>query len=170
IVFEILAEDHRDRASSPGPADVKVIPGVSAAQAAAALVGAPLMCDFATISLSDILTPWVEIARRLEAAASSDLVLTLYNPASSRRQHQLRDAQTILLRHRSSDTAVGIVRNASRPGEEATITDLGHLLDHPVDMLTIVIVGNTATIRVGDRLVTRRGYRGERHAGRSSSR
>jgi cobalt-precorrin 5A hydrolase/precorrin-3B C17-methyltransferase len=156
LVLELLDEQgNADRTEN-----VEVIPGVSAAQAAAALLGAPLMSDFATISLSDLMTPWATIEARLEGAAASDLVLALYNPASGRRRTQLERAQEILLRHRPASTPVGLVRNASRPGQTVTLLELGRLLDHPVDMLTTVVIGNSMTIRVGNRLTTRRGYLG----------
>jgi precorrin-3B C17-methyltransferase len=117
------------------------------------------MSDYAAISLSDLMTPWSVIQRRLEAAAAADLVVVLYNPASARRQTQLEEARAILLNHRTAQTPVGLVRNASRPGQTVVITDLEHLLEHKVDMLTTVVIGNSATVPVGERLVTRRGYR-----------
>jgi len=154
LVFELLGAD----GAAAEAEQVTVIPGVSAAQAAAALLGAPLMSDFVALSLSDLLIPWVTIERRLEAAGHGDFVVALYNPASSRRRQQLARAQEILLRHRPAETPVGIVRNASRAGQTVTLTDLGHLLNQPIDMLTVVLIGNRATVRIGDRLVTRRGY------------
>ncbi|HXF83116.1 MAG TPA: precorrin-3B C(17)-methyltransferase [bacterium] len=160
IVFELL---HTEGAEDEA-AEVEVVPGVSAANAAAALLGAPLMNDYAAISLSDLLTPWEVIERRLQAAASADLVVALYNPASTRRRWQLARAQEILLRHRPADTPVGLVRNAARPGQSVHVIRLGELCQQEVDMLTIVIVGNRATVRVGNRIVTRRGYRGEASA------
>jgi len=154
--FEVLAE-RGWREGDPPPVEVE--PGVSAAQAAAALLGAPLMSDFAAISLSDLLTPWETIERRLEAAGMGDFVVALYNPRSARRQQRLARAREILLRWRPASTPVGVVRNAARAGQSVLLTDLGGLSDTPVDMLTIVIVGNSATFRVGNRLATRRGYR-----------
>ena len=155
-VFELLgASDAVEEADA-----VEVVPGVSAAQAAAALLGAPLMCDYATISLSDLLVPWSSVERRIEAVAAADLVVALYNPASQRRRQHLARAREILLRYRSPETPVGVVRNAGRPGQTVTLTNLAHLLDQPIDMLTVVIVGNSATVRVGSRMVTRRGYGG----------
>lgn len=154
-VFEILT----GTAAATDVAAIEVIPGVSAANAAAALLGAPLMSDYAVISLSDLLTPWSVIEHRLDAAGAADLVVALYNPASARRREHLGRAQQILLRHRPAETPAGLVRNASRPGQVVTVTDLGHLLDHSVDMLTVIIIGNRATLRIGNRLVTRRGYR-----------
>jgi cobalt-precorrin 5A hydrolase/precorrin-3B C17-methyltransferase len=154
IVLERLAQEEAEEEA----AGVEVVPGVSAAMAAAALLGAPLMNDFAAISLSDLLTPWPAIERRLEAAAAADLVIALYNPASSQRRQQIAQARQILLRHRPPSTPVGIVRNAYRPGQEVTVTDLEHMLEGAIDMLAIVLIGNSATVRVGGRLVTRRGY------------
>jgi adenosylcobyric acid synthase len=144
---------------NPVDVDIQVIPGVSAVQAAAARLGAPLMHDFAVVSLSDLLTPWALIRRRLEAAAAADFVLALYNPKSRGRTVQIAEAREILLKHRSPATPVGIVRNACRGGEEVTVTDLGSFLDHPVDMVTVVIVGNSQTFVDGrGRMVTPRGY------------
>jgi len=139
--------------------DIEVVPGVSAVQAAAARLGAPLMHDFAVISLSDLLTPWARIRQRLEAAATADFVVALYNPKSRGRTGQIAEAREILLRHRDAQTPVGIVRNACRAGEEVTVTTLGACLDHPIDMLSLVIVGNSATaVDAAGRMVTPRGY------------
>ncbi|MDP8922433.1 MAG: cobalamin biosynthesis protein, partial [Chloroflexota bacterium] len=143
------------------PLAVEVVPGVTAATAAAALLGAPLMLDFAAISLSDLLVPWEQIERRLAAVATGDLVIALYNPASARRRRQLTRAKEILLGHRPADTLIGIVREAYRPDQSVKIATLADLDDHAVDMKTVVIVGNSSTVRVGDRLVTRRGYLGD---------
>jgi adenosylcobyric acid synthase len=145
--------------------DIEIVPGVSAVQAAAARLGAPLMHDFAVVSLSDLLTPWPLIRRRLTAAASADFVVALYNPRSKGRTTQIGEAREILLRHRSPATPVGIVRNACRDGEEVTVTNLGALLDHSIDMLSIVIVGNSQSrIDAAGRIVTPRGYEVRREA------
>lgn len=142
-----------------GPPAVEVIPGVTAATAAAALLGAPLGHDFAAVSLSDLLTPWEVIRRRLAAVAAADFVIALYNPASPARQHRLAEACAILLRHRPAGTPVGIVTNAEREGQQVVVTTLDELPTSGVGMLSIVIVGNTQT-RVQDGcLVTPRGYR-----------
>ncbi|HEY6838792.1 MAG TPA: cobyric acid synthase [Geobacteraceae bacterium] len=139
--------------------EIVIVPGVSAVQAAAAALGAPLMHDFAVISLSDLLTPWDLIERRLVAAATADFVVALYNPRSKGRVRHLERAREILLAARPAATPVGIVRNASRPGEERVVTTLGEMLAHPVDMFSLVIVGNSATFVDGKgRMVTPRGY------------
>lgn len=153
LAFEYLEE--RDAAHLP----VEVVPGVTAALSAAALLGAPLGHDFACISLSDLLTPWETIRDRLEAAAAADFVIALYNPKSERRVRPFAEACTILRRHRPSETPVGIVRNAYRDGQSVTLTTLAGLEKVPVDMLTTVIVGNRSTRRWRDRLITPRGYR-----------
>jgi len=139
--------------------EIEVVPGVSAVQAAAARLGAPLMHDFAVISLSDLLTPWETIVARLEAAAAADFVVALYNPRSRSRTTQIVTAREILLRHRPADTPVGIVRQATRPDESVTVTTLQGMLDHPVDMFSVVLIGNRATTLDGrGRMVTPRGY------------
>lgn len=138
---------------------VEIIPGITSATAAAARLGAPLMHDFVVISLSDLLTPWELIEKRLALAAAGDFVIVLYNPASHKRTGQLARAREIMLPHKRPDTPAGIVRNAYRAEESVTVTDLEHLLEYPVDMLSIVIVGNRETRLAGRFLVTPRGYR-----------
>ncbi|MBI2955165.1 MAG: precorrin-3B C(17)-methyltransferase [Chloroflexi bacterium] len=137
---------------------IEVVPGVSALNASASLLGAPLVHDFAAISLSDLLTPWDVIASRLVAAAQADFVIVLYNPKSTKRVEQLAEAQRIICRHRAAATPVGIVRNAYRDGQQVILTDLGHMAEHEVDMLTTIIVGNSGTNTFGDVMVTPRGY------------
>jgi precorrin-3B C17-methyltransferase len=143
----------------PGDApDVEVIPGITAAGAAAALLGAPLMHDWACVSLSDLLTPWPVILRRVEAVAAADFVLCLYNPRSRRRDWQLGVARDVLLRHRDARTPVGLVTNAFREGQRVHTTTLAALDPARVDMLTTVVVGNSATIDLDGLLITPRGY------------
>ncbi|WP_414720667.1 precorrin-3B C(17)-methyltransferase, partial [Streptomyces sp.] len=139
--------------------DVVGVPGVTAALAAAALLGAPLGHDHVSISLSDLHTPWEVIERRVRAAAESDLVVTFYNPRSRGRDWQLPEALSILGGHRAAATPVGVVRAASRADEHVEVTTLGALDVTTVDMVTVVTVGNTATRTVAGRMVTPRGYR-----------
>ena len=139
---------------------VETVPGISAMQAAAALLGAPLMQDFCAISLSDLLTPWEKIRGRLEAAGQGDFVVALYNPRSQRRQSQLLEAREILLKHRPGTTPVGIVGDAFRPGQRVKITSLQDLEKdaESVDMVTIVVIGNSTTYLHGGKVITPRGY------------
>lgn len=139
--------------------DVVGVPGVTAALAAAALLGAPLGHDHVSISLSDLHTPWDVIERRVRAAAESDLVVTFYNPRSRGRAWQLPKALSILAEHRVPATPVGVVHAASRPDERVEVTTLAALDVGTVDMVTVVTVGNTASRIVSGRMVTPRGYR-----------
>ncbi|BBC37533.1 Precorrin-3B C(17)-methyltransferase [Streptomyces graminofaciens] len=139
--------------------DVIGVPGVTAALAAAAILGAPLGHDHVSISLSDLHTPWEVIERRVRAAAEADIVVTFYNPRSRGRDWQLPKALGILAEHREPSTPVGVVRQASRPDESARVTTLGSLDPATVDMMTVVTVGNTATRQIAGRMVTPRGYR-----------
>ncbi|MFF3411298.1 precorrin-3B C(17)-methyltransferase [Streptomyces sp. NPDC002742] len=139
--------------------DVVGVPGVTAALAAGAILGAPLGHDHVSISLSDLHTPWEVIERRVRAAAEADIVVTFYNPRSRGRDWQLPKALAILAEHRQPTTPVGVVRNASRPDESSRVTSLGSLDPAIVDMMTVVTVGNTATREIAGRMVTPRGYR-----------
>ncbi|MFJ5645932.1 precorrin-3B C(17)-methyltransferase [Streptomyces sp. NPDC093223] len=148
--------------------DVIGVPGVTAALAAGAVLGAPLGHDHVSISLSDLHTPWEVIERRVRAAAEADLVVTFYNPRSRGRDWQLPKALSILAGHREPTTPVGVVRNASRPDESSRVTTLGGLDPAWVDMMTVVTVGNTATRNVAGRMVTPRGYRWQESASREA--
>lgn len=141
------------------PLDIEVVPGVSAAMAGAALLGAPLTHDFAVVSLSDLLTPWERIEKRLAAAAIADFVLCLYNPASKRRRDYLQKACDILLRHKAADTACGWARNIGREGEAWGILSLQALREYEADMFTTIFIGNSQTYAIKGKLVTPRGYR-----------
>lgn len=156
LALEIIKED------GAGALEFEVIPGVPAVCSSAASLGAPLMHDFAVISLSDLLTPLELIFRRLEAAASADFVIALYNPRSKGRPGYLEDARGIIMKHRPGTTPVGIVKDSRREGEQVIITTLAELPVDKVDMTTMVIVGNSQTYRFMDYLVTPRGYRGKR--------
>lgn len=140
--------------------EVEVVPGVTAATSAAALLGAPLTQDFAVISLSDLLTPWEKIEKRLRAAAQADFVICLYNPASRKRAGYLARACAAVLETRGGETPCGYARNVGRGGEQSRILPLRELAAAPADMFTTVVIGNSATRVEGGRLVTPRGYRG----------
>ncbi|MDP2756556.1 MAG: precorrin-3B C(17)-methyltransferase, partial [Desulfurivibrionaceae bacterium] len=138
--------------------DIEVIAGIAALNACAARLGAPLMHDFAAISLSDLLTPWEKIERRLEAAASADFVVVIYNPKSKKRAEHIVKAREILLAHRSPETPVGIVTAATRENERIVLTTLGKMLESEIDMQTTIIVGNSMTFAWQGFMVTPRGY------------
>jgi cobalt-precorrin 5A hydrolase/precorrin-3B C17-methyltransferase len=137
---------------------VTVVPGVTAALAAAALLGAPLGHDHAAISLSDLLTPWAVIERRLRAVAEGDFTVSLYNPRSKRRTTQLDRALEILTAHRPATTPAAVVTDAGRPAERVVRTTLADLDPEQVDMRSLVVVGSSTTRWRGDRMVTPRGY------------
>lgn len=138
--------------------EIIVVPGVTAAVSAAARLGAPLGHDFCVISLSDLLTPWEVIEKRLFAAGMGDFVIAIYNPSSKTRADYLKRACEILLKEKSEDTPCGYVRNIGREGEEMKILSLRELMDAEVDMFTTVIVGSSTTKVIRDHLVTPRGY------------
>ena len=153
LVLELLAEQNlMERV------DVEVIPGIPALSAAAALLGAPLIHDFAVISLSDLMTPWEVIQQRVEAVARADFVMVIYNPRSKKRVWQLEEMRNLILKFRNKHTPVGIVRNATREGESIEITTLSRLGESRVDMLSTLIVGNSMTKIFGKKMVTPRGY------------
>jgi len=137
---------------------IDIIPGIAALNSCAAILGAPLMHDFAAISLSDLMTPWELIERRLAAVASADFVVVVYNPKSKKRTDQIVRAREIMLAHRSPDTPVGIVSGATREHETVWLTTLDRMLDTEIDMQTTVIIGNSQTFVWRDKMVTPRGY------------
>ena len=151
LLFELAEDEFSD-------VEIDVVPGVSASNGGAAVLGAPLMHDWCTISLSDLLTPWEKIEARLEAAAQADFCISLYNPSSHKRADYLSRACDILLRHRDPATVCGYVRNIGREGQEAHVTDLATLRDTAVDMFTCVFIGNAQTKVVDGHMVTPRGY------------
>ncbi len=142
-------------------ADVEIVtvPGITAASTAASVLGAPLMHDLSLISLSDLMTPLELIFRRVEAAASADFVISLYNPKSGKRVDYLEKAADIIMKYRDKGTPVGIVRNAGRPDQKAWLTTLSELKNEPVDMFCVVIVGNSQTYIKNNRMITPRGYK-----------
>ncbi|MBN2910026.1 precorrin-3B C(17)-methyltransferase [Polycladomyces sp. WAk] len=155
LVYEVLVE----KGWRPGEGvEVEVIPGVSAINSCAALLGSPVMHDACMISLSDHLTPWEMIARRIEAAAAADFVIALYNPKSGRRTRQIVETQRILLQYRSPDTPVGLVKSAYRERQHVVITTLGEMLEHEIGMLTTVLIGNSTTFVHHGLMITPRGY------------
>lgn len=139
--------------------DIAIIPGVTAALSGGAVLGAPLGHDFAVISLSDLLTPWDEIEKRLSAAAEADFAICIYNPSSNTRKEYLERACDIILRSKSGETICGYVKNIGRTGERARIVTLSELQYEELDMFTTVFIGNSKTRRIGDWMVTPRGYR-----------
>ena len=150
LMYEVAAE-HPE-------VEIKVVSGITAAVSAASVLGAPLMHDFAIISLSDLLTPWEKIEKRLKAAAYADFVVCLYNPSSKKRADYLKKACTLMLEYKSPETKCGWVKNIGRDGEESGICTLAELANFQADMFTTVIIGNSATKVINGKLVTPRGY------------
>lgn len=142
------------------PVEIQVIPGITAACSGAAVLGAPLIHDFAVISLSDLLTPWELIEKRLACAAEADFVICLYNPSSKKRHDYLQKACDIIMRYRGADTVAGFAKNIGREGESGAVLSLGELRDVRVDMFTTVYIGNSMTQNIDGKMVTPRGYRG----------
>ena len=138
--------------------EIDVIPGITAASTAASVLGAPLMHDLAIISLSDLMTPLDLIMKRVDCAGMGDMIVCLYNPKSKKRTDYLEQAQKILLKYRSADTPVGIVRNAGRDDECKQVTTLGKLNEADVDMFCVVIIGNSQTYLENGKIITPRGY------------
>jgi len=164
LVFELLdrAEQGLEPESAWSEVEIQVIPGISAMQAAAAKLGATLGHDFCAISLSDLLTPWAVIEKRIQAVASADFVISFYNPVSKKRRWQLAAAKTILMAHRSPETPVILGKNLTRENEQVSVITLAQLQVEDVDMLTLVQIGSSQTrcIQVGERqwVYTPRGY------------
>lgn len=151
LLYEIAVERNSGIA-------VEVLPGIAAINSCAARLGAPLMHDFAAVSLSDLLTPWETIERRLHAAASADFVIALYNPKSKKRTEHIVQARDILLQYRLPSTPVGIVKGATRADERILVTDLESMLSAEITMQTTVIIGNSCTYSWRGKMITPRGY------------
>ena len=160
LVLELLGVEGRSETALPF--DLEIIPGVPAVCSAAASLGAPLMHDFAVISLSDLLTPWELIEKRLGLAAEGDFVISLYNPRSKGRPENLAKALEIVRQHRDGGTPVGVVKDSAREGERITVTTLKDIPVEDVDMTTIIIIGNSKSFAFLDYIVTPRGYKGKR--------
>jgi precorrin-3B C17-methyltransferase len=158
LIYEILAEKDWDHQAG---ITVECIPGVSSLNSCAALIGSPLMTDFAVVSMSDLLVPWEIIVKRVEAAALGDYVTVIYNPASRKRVHQLRDARDIFLKYQKPETPVAIIKGAYRESQSILITTLEKMLEYPdmLGMITTVIVGNSSTFNFKGMMINPRGYR-----------
>lgn len=151
IIYQVAEERNAD-------IEIETVPGVTAASAAASVLGAPLMHDFAVISLSDLMTPLDLIMKRVDCAGQGDLIVCLYNPKSKKRTDYVEQAADILLKYRRPDTPAGIVRNAGRKDEHSCITTLEKLKDADIDMFSVVIIGNSQTYERNGRMITPRGY------------
>jgi len=157
LIYEMLAESDWDPKNG---LPVEVIPGVSALNSCASIIGSPLMTDFAVLSMSDLLVPWEIIVKRVEAAAQGDFVIVIYNPSSKKRIHQLQDTIKILLKYRKPTTPVAIIKGAFRDSQSVVLTDLENLTDHSdkLGMISTVIVGNSSTYNYKDLMINPRGY------------
>ena len=158
LIYEILAE------SGWNPEDglqVEIIPGVSALNSCASIIGSPLMTDFAVLSMSDLLVPWEVITKRVEAAAQGDFVIVIYNPSSKKRIHQLQDTRKIILKYRNPSTPVAIIKGAFRDSQSVVLTDLENLPNHSdkLGMISTVIIGNSSTYTYKDLMINPRGYK-----------
>lgn len=158
LIYETLAEQGWEPTGNP---QVEIIPGVSALNSCASIIGSPLMTDFAVISMSDLLVPWEVIVQRAEAAARGDFVIVIYNPASKKRIHQLQDTRQILLKYRKPTTPVAIIRGAYRESQSVVLTDLDNMENHAdkLGMISTVIIGNSSTYTYKDLMINPRGYR-----------
>lgn len=157
IVYEVLRERGWDP-DAEGAIQVEVVPGVTAMNACAALVGAPIMHDFCGISLSDLLTPWEVISKRVEAAAAADFVISLYNPASGRRTWQIVETVNTILKYRKPETPVVLIKSGYRDRQKVVLTDLAHCLECEIGMLTTIIIGSSSTFSWKGLMITPRGY------------
>ena len=158
LIYETLAEIGWDPHNE---LKVEIIPGVSALNSCASIIGSPLMTDFAVVSMSDLLVPWEIIKKRVEAAAQGDFVIVIYNPASKKRIHQLQDTRTILLKYRKPSTPVAIVKGAFRESQTIVLTNLEELPNHSdkLGMISTVIIGNSSTYTYKDLMINPRGYK-----------
>ena len=153
LIIEVLSEYENHNV------EVEVIPGITAASSAAAVLGAPLTHDFAVISLSDLLTPWERIEKRLSLASEAGFIICLYNPSSKKRADYLKKACEIVMKNLPEETPCGFVQNIAREGQKSRVLTLKELAETQVDMFTTVVIGNETTKIIDGRLVTPRGYR-----------
>ena len=158
LIYETLAETDWDPKTGLA---VEIVPGVSALNSCASIVGSPLMTDFAVVSMSDLLVPWEIISKRVEAAAQGDFVIVIYNPASKKRIHQLQDTRKVLLKYRKPTTPVAIIKGAFRESETIVMTNLENLPNHSdqLGMISTVIIGNSSTYTYKDLMINPRGYK-----------
>jgi precorrin-3B C17-methyltransferase len=164
LIYETLAESGWDPKNG---LQVEIVPGVSALNSCSAIIGSPLMTDFAVLSMSDLLVPWDIIIKRVEAAAQGDFVIVIYNPSSKKRIHQLQDTRKILLKYRKPSTPVAIIKGAYRESQTVVLTDLENLEKHSdkLGMITTVIVGNSSTYNYKDLMINPRGYKSKYNLG-----
>ena len=155
LMYQVAMEYDKDNT-----VDIEIVPGITAAISGAAVLGAPLIHDFAVISLSDLLTPWDLIEKRLRCAGEGDFSICIYNPSSKKRHEYLQKACDILLEVRSGENACGIVRNIGRKGQSSKVMTLKELRNTQTDMFTTVFIGNSNTEIINDKLITPRGYKG----------
>ncbi|MCY3854398.1 MAG: precorrin-3B C(17)-methyltransferase [Thaumarchaeota archaeon] len=158
LIYEILAESKWDPQND---ITVEIVPGISALNSCSSLIGSPLMTDFAVLSMSDLLVPWEIITKRVEAAAKGDFVIVIYNPSSKRRTHQIKDTRQILLKYRSPNTPVAIIKGAYRESEKIIITNLQNLNNeyNNLGMISTVIIGNSSTYNYKNLIINPRGYK-----------
>lgn len=164
LIYETLAESGWDPKNG---LQVEIVPGVSALNSCSAIIGSPLMTDFAVLSMSDLLVPWEIIVKRVEAAAQGDFVIVIYNPSSKKRIHQLQETRKILLKYRKPSTPVAIVKGAYRESQTVVLTDLENLEKHSdkLGMISTVIVGNSSTYNYKDLMINPRGYKSKYNLG-----
>ena len=157
LIYETLAEAGWDPKTGLA---VEIVPGVSALNSCASLIGSPLMTDFAVVSMSDLLVPWEIITKRVEAAAQGDYVIVIYNPSSKKRIHQLQDTRKILLKYRKPNTPVAIIKGAYRDSQTIVMTDLENMEEHAdkLGMISTVIIGNSSTYNFKNLMINPRGY------------
>jgi len=164
LIYETLAESGWDPKTG---LQVEIVPGVSALNSCSAIIGSPLMTDFAVLSMSDLLVPWEIIVKRVEAAAQGDFVIVIYNPSSKKRIHQLQETRKILLKYRKPSTPVAIIKGAYRESQTVVLTDLENLEKHSdkLGMISTVIVGNSSTYNYKDLMINPRGYKSKYNLG-----